>query len=71
MEELVGNEKRTQEHTLTHVKQASVGQENVVPVITLSVGWLLLCLLAPSAHNTTRPGHTDTHTAHTPLLPAI
>lgn len=64
-----GNEKKTREHTAsarththTNVKQ-TVGQENLLPVITLSVGWLSRCLLAPSA----RAGHTDSHTAHTPL----
>lgn len=55
MEEHGGNEKKTQEHTLSahsRLKQ-TVGQENLLPVITLSVGWLSQCLLAPSAHNTT------------------
>lgn len=64
-----GNEKKTREHTAstrththTNVKQ-TVGQENLLPVITLSVRWLSRCLLAPSA----RAGHIDSHTAHTPL----
>lgn len=54
MEEQGGNETRTQEHTHKHTYlKKTVGQENLLPVITLSVGWLSLCLLAPSVHNTT------------------
>ncbi len=61
--EMKRRRKNKHSSTYTHLRQ-TVGQENLLPVITLSVGWLCLCLLAPSAHNTTDQV-TTTPTQHT------